>query len=93
MAHAIAGLHVGHAASIRTEPPYWAILAVKICVVGMLVMPLATPPVLFAGSALLGPQGGEALRMVGSMAAILLWLAMLAIAQILTSHFPPVPRR
>ena len=31
--------------------------------------------------------------MVGSMAAILLWLAMLAIAQVLTSHFPPVPRR
>jgi hypothetical protein len=93
MAHTIVGLHVGQAASIRTEPPHWAILAVKICVVGILLLPLATPPVLFAASAFLGPQAGESLRMVGSMVAILLWLAMLAGAQTLTSHFPPVPRR
>ncbi len=93
MAHAIVGLHVGQATSIRTEPPHWVVLAVKICVVGILLLPLGTPPVLFAASAFVGPQAGESLRMVGSMVAILLWLAMLAGAQILTAHFPPVPRR
>lgn len=93
MAHTIAGLHVGEAASIRTGPPHWAVLAVKICVVGILLLPVATPPVLFASSALLGAQEGESLRMFGSMVAVLLWLAMLSVAQTLTSHFPPVQRR
>jgi hypothetical protein len=93
MAHAILGLHVGQAAALRTAPPPWAILAVKICVVGILLLPLSTPPVLFAASSLLGPKEGETLRMVGSMVAIGLWLAMLACAQFLTAHFPPVPRK
>jgi len=93
MAHALVGLHVGQAASIRTEPPHWAVLAVKICVVGMMLLPLATPPVLFAASSLLGGQEAETFRMIGSMVAILLGLTMLAVAQVLTSHFPPVRRR
>ena len=91
MAHAIRSQYLGHAEQV-SAPPHWAILAVKCCVVGILTLPLATPPLVLTVGAFLGP-GAESFRMVAVPFFIGLWLAMLVCAEVLTTYFPPVPRR
>jgi hypothetical protein len=73
-------------------PPRWAVVAVKVCVVGMLLMPLCIPPVALAANALLGAQA-ENFRMAACLASVAIWATMVACARILTSHYPPVPRK
>jgi len=76
---------------IRSAPPRWAVNTVKCCVIGILALPLATPAVLAASSAL-GP-GLDPFRQVGFLGAVGLWLALFGTAQLLTTTYPPVPRR
>ncbi|HET6439090.1 MAG TPA: hypothetical protein VFG59_13565 [Anaeromyxobacter sp.] len=72
-------------------PPRWAVITVKCCVIGILALPLATPAVLAASTAL-GP-GLDPFRHLGFLAAVALWLALFGTAQLLTTTYPPVPRR
>jgi len=80
-----------HPWGVSEAPPGWAVLSVKCCVVGILGLPLAVP-LLLAASAALGP-GAEPLRRVLFGLSVLLWLCMFGCAQVLTTVYPPVPRR
>jgi hypothetical protein len=91
MEYANGGRRLGQAA-LREAPPHWAVVAVKICVAGILLMPLGVPVLMTAASPFLGSHA-EGFRMVASGVSIALWLAMLACAEFLTTHFPPVPSR
>jgi hypothetical protein len=75
----------------REAPPPWAVLSVKCCVVGLLGLPLATP-LLLAASMALGP-GLDLGRKVGFATSVALWVGMFVCAQVLTTLYPPVPRR
>jgi len=78
-------------ASLADSPPRWAVVTVKCCVVGILVLPLCAPVLLLLGSSLLGPQA-EGFRLVASAALIALWAAMLTCAEVLTGYYPPARR-
>lgn len=91
MAQAIRTEYLGHVA-LESAPPHWAVVAVKCCVVGILTLPLASLPVLLMVSAFLGPRG-DGFRMIATPLFICLWLGTLVCAEVLTSYFPPVPRR
>jgi hypothetical protein len=75
-----------------SEAPHWAIVAVKWCVVGILTLPLGSLPLVLTVGAFLGPRA-ESFRMVAVPFFIGLWLAMLVCAEVLTTYFPPAPRR
>ncbi len=75
----------------RVAPPPWAVLTVKCCVVGLLTLPLATP-LLLAASMALGP-GADLGRKIAFATSVVLWVGMFACAQVLTTLYPPVPRR
>jgi len=75
----------------RESPPQWAVVTVKCCVIGILALPLATP-LLLAASTALGP-GLDPFRHFGFFAAVGIWLAMFGCAQVLTTTYPPVRRR
>ena len=77
-------------ASARKTPPSWAVLSVKCCVVGILTFPLAVP-LLLAGSVAAG--GSDSFQRAAFFSAGGVWLGMFALAQYLTSVYPPVPRR
>ncbi len=77
--------------AVRDVPPPWAVLTVKCCVVGLLSLPLAMP-ILLAASMALGP-GADLGRKVAFAASVVLWVGMFACAQLLTTLYPPVPRR
>ena len=77
-------------ARARTAPPHWAVLSVKCCVVGILTLPLAVP-LLLAGSAALGVA--DPFRRGAFFSAVGVWVALFALAQYLTTVYPPVPRR
>jgi hypothetical protein len=91
MAHAIRSQYLGHAERV-SEAPHWAIVAVKWCVVGILTLPLGSLPLVLTVGAFLGPRA-ENFRMVAVPFFIGLWLAMLVCAEVLTTYFPPAPRR
>jgi len=78
-------------AATREAPPSWAVLTVKCCVLGLLALPLAAP-LLLAASMALGP-GADLGRKVGFAASVVAWVGMFACAQVLTTLYPPVPRR
>ena len=78
--------------ALREAPPHWAVVAVKICVAGILLMPLGVPVLMTAASPFLGSHA-EGFRMVAFGVSIALWLSMLVCAEFLTTHFPPVPSR
>jgi hypothetical protein len=77
--------------AVRDAPPPWAILTVKCCVVGLLGLPLAMP-ILLAASMALGPQADLG-RKIAFATSVVVWVGMFACAQILTTLYPPVPRR
>ena len=91
MEHANRGRRLGQA-ELRVAPPHWAVVAVKVCVAGILLMPLGVPVLMTTASPFLGTHA-EGFRMVTFGVSIGLWLVMLAFAEFLTTHFPPVPRR
>jgi hypothetical protein len=91
MERAIGGRMAGRAA-LQAAPPHWAVVAVKWCVAGILLLPLGAPLLLTTTGPLWGAHA-EGFRMVGSGVAVALWMAMLACAEYLTGHYPPVPRR
>ena len=76
---------------MREQPPQWTVVTVKCCVIGLLTLPLATPLVLAASTAL-GP-GADPFRQVGFLAAVGLWLGLFGCAQLLTTTYPPVRKR
>ncbi len=75
----------------REAPPPWAVLTVKCCVVGLLVLPLAMP-LLLAASMALGP-GADLGRKIAFATSVVGWIGMFICAQVLTTLYPPVPRR
>ncbi|MBI5067310.1 MAG: hypothetical protein HZB56_03650 [Deltaproteobacteria bacterium] len=81
------------AAAQAAAAPRWAVLAVKGCVGGILLLPLAAPAVLAASDSFLGASAAETFRMVGSPVAVVLWLALVGGAHALIGRFPPVARR
>ncbi len=84
-------VHRFEQAVVREAPPSWAVLSVKCCVVGLLVLPLAMP-LLLAASMALGP-GADVGRKIAFAASVVLWVGMFVCAQVLTTLYPPVPRR
>jgi hypothetical protein len=81
------GLMPGHAVKV---PPAWAVLSVKVCVVGILTFPLAVPLLLGLSGALGAP---DAFRRAAFFAAVGVWIGMFVLAEYLTTVYPPVPRR
>jgi hypothetical protein len=77
--------------AVREAPPSWTVLTVKSCVVGLLVLPLAMP-ILLAASMALGP-GADLGRKIAFASSVVVWVGLFACAQVLTTLFPPVPRR
>ncbi len=69
-------VHPTARAALRARPP-WASLVLKICVTGILALPVATPLVLHAGS--------PPLRQPGFLAALGVWLVLFAGAWMLVS--------
>ena len=78
-------------AIVREAPPSWAILTVKSCVVGLLALPLAMP-LLLAASMALGP-GADLGRKIAFGTSVVAWVGMFVCAQIVTTLYPPVPKR
>ena len=77
--------------AVREAPPSWAVLTVKSCVVGLLCLPLAMP-ILLAASMALGP-GADLGRKIAFASSVVVWVGMFACAQVLTSVYPPIPKR
>jgi hypothetical protein len=75
----------------QAAPPHWAEVTVKCCVAGILLLPLGTPVLLTASSAL--GERVDPFRLPAFLVSLALWVAMLACAQFITGHYPPVPRR
>jgi len=77
--------------AVREAPPSWAVVTVKCCVIGLLVLPLAMP-ILLAASMALGPAADLA-RKIAFASSVVAWVGMFACAQLLTTLYPPVPGR
>lgn len=77
----------GHAL-MQATPPHWAVVAVKACVAGILLLPVCMP-ILMVASSVLGPQG-DVLRPVAFVSSVALWVGLVVAAQVLTSTYPPV---
>jgi hypothetical protein len=75
--------------SVGEAPPRWAVTMVKICVIGLLALPVLTMVLLFILGAF-GYQG--ALGSIPIAASAVLWISMFVGAQFLITHYPPVPR-
>jgi hypothetical protein len=80
-----------HPLAAQAAPPHWAVVTVKLCVAGILLLPLATPLLLTASSAL--GDRADPFRFPAFVVSVVLWLALLTCAEIVTGHYPPVPRR
>ena len=78
-------------AVVREAPPSWAVLTVKSCVVGLLGLPLVMP-LLLAASMALGP-GADLGRKIAFASSVVVWVGMFLCAQVVTTLYPPVPRR
>jgi hypothetical protein len=76
--------------SLPDSPPRWAVVTVKCCVVGILVLPVTTLAWLAFGS--YWPERAESLAPTAFVVSIGLGLALMACASILTSIYPPVRR-
>ena len=74
-----------------TAPPAWAVRAVKVCVTGILVLPLGTP-VLLTASSIFG-EAADPFRFPAFVVSVVLWAAMLVSAMWITSTYPPVQHR
>lgn len=74
----------------QDSPPHWAEVAVKVCVAGILLLPVGMP-LLMVASSVLGPQG-DILRPIAFVSSVVLWVLLVLFAQVLTSHYPPVRR-
>lgn len=72
--------------------PRWAVVAVKGCVAGILLLPVAAPALLAASDSFLGASA-ETFRMVGSPVAVVVWLSLVGCAHALIGRFPPAARR
>ncbi len=77
--------------AVREAPPSWAVLTVKSCVIGLLSLPLVMP-ILLAASMALGP-GADLGRKIAFAASVVVWVGMFGCAQVLTTLYPPVPKR
>jgi hypothetical protein len=80
-----------HGAALQAAPPHWAVVAVKCCVAGILLLPIGTP-ILMVASTALGPWA-YTFRPIAFVVSVLLWIGLIVWAQVLTTRYPPVRSR
>jgi hypothetical protein len=86
MHHAIEHAHFGPR-TISAAPPHWAVVAVKCCVVGILLLPVSTLLWLL----MYKPTEEGDLGPIAFMVSVGLGLVLYCCAALITSTYPPVP--
>ncbi len=76
-------------APLEKAPPRWAVLVVEVCVIGILLLPLAS----FLWVLLYRPTETSDLSPIAFLVAGATGVTMFCCASILTSVYPRVPRR
>jgi hypothetical protein len=75
----------------RADRPRGAAVALRVCVAGLLILPVAVP-LLLAASIAWSPEARLG-RAIGIAVSVVIWLAMFVCAQVLTGPSPAGPRR
>lgn len=71
-------------------PPHWAVVVVKICVIGILLLPITT---LLCLRLLFGPTVEPDFRPLALVVGTIgLWIGMYVTAMAITTTYPPVRR-
>jgi hypothetical protein len=78
---------LGRRAAEPPAPPHWAVVLVKCCVVGILLLPLATMMWVLTYR----PAEGNDLGPIAFMVTAALGIAMATCATWVTRRYPPVP--
>jgi hypothetical protein len=77
---------IGTRRDAMDAPPTWAVVVVKACVIGLLLLPVAV----FLWAIMYTPPDGVGVAPIAFLASIMLGLGMFGTAAYLTTTFPPV---